>query len=345
MDLWKYLKQSNKPIVLYGMGNGADRILDVLEQIGVKAQGVFASDGFVRHQSFRGFMVCSYEEIKAQFREMVVLLSFGTHRMDVMENVRRIMQEQEVYAPDVPVAGKTLFDEDFVLQNRGKFEQVYIMLADDQSKKVYENVIRAKLTGKIQYLFECQSEPKEAYETLGLSLNEQYLDIGAYTGDTALRFAQWTNNQYGCIDAVEPDRKNFEKLVKNTDGLFNVNCHHCCLDQKVGKCFFAMDGGRKSRSINSGGGIVAAETVDHLFSDRTFTWVKMDVEGMENAVLQGASNLINRCRPKMDVAAYHRSEDLFSIPLLIQKICPNAKVYLRHFPSLPAWDTNFYFKW
>ncbi len=345
MELWKYLKQSNKPIVLYGMGNGANRILDVLEQRGIKAQGVFASDGFVRHQSFRGFTVCSYEELKTQLGEMIVLLSFGTHRADVMDNVRRIMQEQEVYAPDVPVAGETLFDEDFLCQNREKLEQVYIMLADDQSKKVFENVIRAKLTGKIQYLFDCESDPKEAYDTLGLNLNEQYLDIGAYNGDTALRFARWTQYKYSRIDAVEPDRKNFEKLLKNTAELPNINCYHCCLDQTIGERVFAMDGGRKSHSIASGIGKIAAETVDHLFLGRSFTWIKMDVEGMENAVIQGASSLIKRCKPKMDVAAYHRSEDLFSIPLLIQEICPNVKVYLRHFPSLPAWDTNFYFKW
>ena len=31
MELWKRLKTAKKPIVLYGMGNGADRILDAME--------------------------------------------------------------------------------------------------------------------------------------------------------------------------------------------------------------------------------------------------------------------------------------------------------------------------
>lgn len=345
MELWKYLKQSDKPIVLYGMGNGADRILDVLGQRGIKAEGVFASDGFVRHQSFRGFTVCSYDELKTKFGDMVVLLAFGTHRPEVMNNVRQIMKEQEVYVPDVPVAGNTLFDEEFVRTNRTNFEKVYIMLADEQSKKVYKNVIRSKLTGEIQPLFDCETEPREAYDILGLGSDEQYLDIGAYTGDTVLRFLEWTKNIYQSIDAVEPDRKNFAKLLKNTQEMCNVHCHHCCLDETLGERIFAMDGGKKSHSIMSGQGIVVAETVDHLFGNKNFSLVKIDVEGMENAVLRGATTMIKRCRPKMDVAAYHRSEDLFSIPLLIQELCPGAKVFLRHFSSLPAWDTNFYFKW
>ena len=35
-DLWKYLKDCKKPIVLYGMGNGADKIITVLESRGIK---------------------------------------------------------------------------------------------------------------------------------------------------------------------------------------------------------------------------------------------------------------------------------------------------------------------
>ena len=30
-DLWSYLQTVKKPIVLYGMGNGADKIIDVLK--------------------------------------------------------------------------------------------------------------------------------------------------------------------------------------------------------------------------------------------------------------------------------------------------------------------------
>ena len=47
-ELWQYLKQTDKPIVLYGMGNGADKIIKVLEEKEIRYNGVFASDGFVR---------------------------------------------------------------------------------------------------------------------------------------------------------------------------------------------------------------------------------------------------------------------------------------------------------
>ena len=35
-DIWQYLKTDKKPIVLYGMGNGADKIIKALERVSVK---------------------------------------------------------------------------------------------------------------------------------------------------------------------------------------------------------------------------------------------------------------------------------------------------------------------
>ncbi len=344
MELWKYLKNNKKPLVLYGTGNGADRIIDELNRRDIPIHGIFASDGFVRHQNFRGFTVGSYGELKEEFGEMTVLLSFGTHRPDVIDNVLKIMTEQEVFCPDVPVAGGELFDEAFLEKHYRAFEQVYIMLCDDQSRKVYKNVLRSKLTGEIMPLLECASEPKEAYELLSLSSDEAYLDIGAYTGDTVERFVEWTNGYYKLIHAVEPDQKNYKKLIENTKRFRDVFCYNCCLGDRIGMANFSMDGGRKSRAISEGVSVVA-ETVDHLLDDQKISLIKMDVEGMEKSVIQGAANMIKRHKPKMDIAAYHRADDLFALPLLLKNIQPDFQLYLRRFSSLPAWDMNYYIKW
>ncbi|MBR4958721.1 MAG: FkbM family methyltransferase, partial [Phascolarctobacterium sp.] len=57
VSVWERLQQTDKPIVLYGMGNGADKIVDWCEANAVKIAGSFASDEFVRGQVFRGFKV------------------------------------------------------------------------------------------------------------------------------------------------------------------------------------------------------------------------------------------------------------------------------------------------
>ena len=63
-DLWEYLSEVRRPIALYGTGDGADKIISVLERYGLKDLiiAVFASDGFVRDRMFHGFKVISYSE-------------------------------------------------------------------------------------------------------------------------------------------------------------------------------------------------------------------------------------------------------------------------------------------
>ena len=139
-ELWQYLKTTNKPIVLYGMGNGADKIIAVLEKYGIPFKGVFASDGFVKDKEFHGFKISTYGELKEKFGEMIVLLCFGSAREEVIENVKRIANEQEVYAPEVPVIGGGLFTEQYLRENLSDFEEVYKRLADDKSKQTFINI-------------------------------------------------------------------------------------------------------------------------------------------------------------------------------------------------------------
>lgn len=51
-DVWQILQLTDKPVVLYGMGNGADQIIDLCDRMQIKVAGIFASDEFVRGQVF-----------------------------------------------------------------------------------------------------------------------------------------------------------------------------------------------------------------------------------------------------------------------------------------------------
>ena len=112
-DLWQYLKNAEKPIVLYGTGDGADKILNVMAEKGIKASGVFASDGFVRKRVFREMPVLSYKEAVKTYGDMIILIAFGSSLPDVIENFVKLSLLHETYVPDVPVAGGELFDIDF----------------------------------------------------------------------------------------------------------------------------------------------------------------------------------------------------------------------------------------
>ena len=341
MDLWNYLKTTKKPILLYGMGDGADKIISVLNNYGIKISGVFASDGFVRKKIFHGFEVGDYSTAKAKFGDMIVLLCFGTSLSEVIANIKRIASEQEFYAPDVPVYGNTLFNREYVQNNMDEFRSIYNILADDISRKVFENTVRYKLSGDIKYLFDCESSPDEPFESfLKLNNNETYFDLGAYRGDTVADFLSRVND-YSKIVAVEPDIKTFNKLTQATSNIKNIQNINAAVTDKCGTIEFDMNASRGSSAKS--GDLVTAVSIDSLLKYGVPTFIKMDIEGQELAAISGAERTISDHSPKMQIAAYHRSEDFITLPKAVLQINSNYKVYIRHFPCLPSWDINYYF--
>ena len=341
-DLWNYLKEANKPIVLYGMGNGADKIISVLNRYGIKISGVFASDGFVRQKVFHGFNVTDYKTAKETFCDMIVLVCFGSSLPDVIANIKRIADEQELYAPDVPVYGDVLFNMEYAILNRERLENIYNRLADDTSKKVFQNAVMYKLTGRIDYLFECETPCDEVYQNiLKFNDNETYFDLGAYRGDTVAEFLSVVSD-YNKIVAVEPDLKTYNKLCVATESVKNITNVNACVSDIDGEIKFEMNGSRGS-TIGKGESIINSVTIDTLTRMNIPTYIKMDIEGAEAIAIRGGENTIINHKPKMHIAAYHRSEDLFDIPERILSLRTDYKIYLRQFPSLPCWDMSYYF--
>ena len=151
--LWEYLQTVQKPIVLYGMGNGADAILDRCAQLNIPVAGVFASDEFVRGQEFRGYKVKTYKEMQAEWGSFVILIAFASERPEILRRFFHLAEEQETYAPHLPLFGDTtVVTPSWIRENRGVLERVYGKLADDASRQVMEDILRYKLTGKLDFL-------------------------------------------------------------------------------------------------------------------------------------------------------------------------------------------------
>lgn len=339
-NVWDVLKDSGKPVILYGMGLGAEKIMDTLALYGVEVDGIFASDDFVRGHSFRGFKVMKYSEVCEKFGDFNVVLCFATHLDEVIDNIVKINAEHTVFAPDVPVAGGGLFSREFVKENEEKFDLVYSRLADNESRRVYLDIINFKISGKIDYLLNSFCDKGEVYrDILKLGESENIVDLGAYDGDTIAEFLNATGGNYGYITALEPDEKNFKKLLKNTEELDNISCLNTGAWDKKDTLIFDTKAGRNSRLSGEGAGV---EVIDVDSLEIATTFIKMDIEGSELKALCGLEKTIKTHSPKLYICAYHRNEDLFTLPLKILEYNNNYKIYFRHSKYIPAWESNFY---
>ena len=343
--LWERLRETEKTVVMYGMGNGADKILSVCERYGVTVSDFFASDGFVRGHSFHGKRVQSYSEVKEKYgaENIIVLLSFASSLPDVLENFKRVASECEMYAPDVPVCGDELFTYEFAKAHADEIRRAYDLLADDESRRIFENTIAYKLTGDISYLFDAESDKDEVYRSL-LRADEirTYADLGAYNGDTIRELMAYAPNLSEVV-AFEPDRRSFRKLSEFCDTLTHptVEKINAAAWNERATLTFGDEGNRNSGLFAKGKSVeVAAISLDEVMEGRAVDYVKYDVEGCEREALMGSKDTILSCKPRLLVSAYHRSEDVFALPLQIAAMRPDYKIYLRRYPYVPAWDLN-----
>ncbi len=351
--LWDYLKQTKKKIVLYGMGDGAEKIKSVLDDIGAEVADVMASDGFVRGHSFFGVRVKTLSEIEELYGDdFLILLCFGTQFPEVLEHIYEIDGRHELYAPSVPVVGEGLFTPEYAKEHRNEFKQVYDILADEQSRKVFESVIRYKISGKLDHLRECETPSEEKFELLRIGVEEIYADLGAYNGDTIVEFLNETSMQFKKMYAMEPDMKNYHKLKRRLYmiGSAMLEAYNVGAWNEDTSMMFSLRAGRSSRAVPEVGEDynparfreIKMMKLDTMLRGEDATYIKYDVEGSETQAIEGSRETISRCRPKLNVALYHRNEDMFALPLMIYGINKKYRMFMRHHPYVPDWDTNLY---
>ena len=330
--------KSALPVVIYGMGNGADKVIDEFEKLHIPVLGVTASDDFVRGQNFRGFTVKKLSEFEGDF---ILCPAFGSSIPSVMEHLFSLNEKYRLIYPVVPVFGNEIFDRDFLVANEDKINAAYNLFGE-KSKRIYEKCLRFIYGGDLDDLRDATSEKDEIFENF-LCLNEKdsFLDLGAYRGDTIEEFLKYTGGKYGEIIGVEPDEKTYNKMLEKLKVLQSFTPVCAAVSDKDGVVNFSSFAGRQS-AISHIGKEKKSVTIDALCESKNITYIKMDVEGAELAAICGGEKTIREKKPKLNIALYHRTSDIFEIPLAVHKLNPNYEFEIRKHPYIPCWDMNLY---
>ena len=171
--------------------------------------------------------------------------------------------------------------------------------------------------------------------------DEVLVDVGGYTGDTALDFVSWNerfNKKYGKINIIEGDPRNIRACRENMEinRVENYKIYECLAGNIKGSISFYSDMGCGSGiyDVASSRGRkmdVRMERLDDILLHDKCTFLKIDVEGAEMEVLAGAEQLIKNNRPRIAICVYHRFIDFLVLPFRILSIIPACKMYLRHY--------------
>lgn len=170
-------------------------------------------------------------------------------------------------------------------------------------------------------------------------------EIGANFGAHTVNLAKLVGPS-GAVHAIEPQRLVFQALCGNMalNGLTNVWCYHLAVGKERGHIVVppldymkAANIGGLSLSSDGPGERVQLARLDDLLDVPALQFVKIDVEGMEQDVLEGARELIAKHRPGLYVEN-DRREKSASLIRLIQSL--DYRLYW-HLPPLVNPD-NYY---
>ncbi|MEM5384666.1 FkbM family methyltransferase [Paraburkholderia phymatum] len=165
--------------------------------------------------------------------------------------------------------------------------------------------------------------------TFTMGPEEIFCDIGAHVGSTIRKLLTATHWSYDTIYAFEPDAINYGALSKGVfTNLERFKASNIALSDTRSVLSFSETGTMGSRLDNTGNVQVQASTLDDEVPRATF--IKMDVEGHEVKILQGARRLIASSKPRMAITGYHYADDLLNIANLVHEIEPRYRFRLRH---------------
>ena len=345
-DMWDSLSSEKRPIVVYGMGNGADKLIRRFEKYGIEIADFFASDGFVRGHLFHGKRVKSFSEICEEYKDFVIVLSFATRIDSVLSMLSEMDRTYDLYIPDMPVAGEDeYFDKDFYNSNYESILRAYERLSDEESRSCFAAVVNYKLYGKMKYLSNAYSKTEELYSVLPLETISVMIDAGAYNGDTAREAKEYFPNLRKVI-AIEADKRNFKKLLKYSEAEEDVEivAINAAVWNENGEGSFSSSGNRNS-SVNSTSSFEHKEQEVRLIcinsvTDEKIDYVKYDVEGAEREALLGSLEKVKKDRPSLLVSLYHRSRDIFDIINLLSDSLTDYDFKLRRLLCVPAWELD-----
>lgn len=226
----------------------------------------------------------------------------------------------------------------------GDFVWLYGRLADFRSKKT----LYAVLNNWYAYDTKTASQVREYafdeyfdHDIIPNAHDEVFVDLGAYFGESTLSFIlNYGKESYRKIYCYEITPSVFSELKKTLSVFPNIDCRHKGVSDREGvmKIAFCPASVSANSLSDEGDGEVAVTSLD-LDIDEPVTIIKADIEGGEQRALAGARRHIENEHPKLLFSVYHRNEDMWKIPRIIDGMSDDYKFFLR-FKGLATYPTE-----
>ncbi|XOB61069.1 FkbM family methyltransferase [Campylobacterota bacterium DY0563] len=300
-------------------------------------------DDFTRVQKSRKKEILDINQIDKN--SIVLWVSWGSP-LEVKEKLDSMGIENISYLAFYKYSSFTLpfapfmddFEEDFK-QNKEQYEKIFNLLEDEKSRTIFQKVLNFKITGDYSFMKGFTNNHDEQYfdkEIIPNIKNICFVDGGGYVGDTIPNIV---NNfpDYKKIYSIEPNKLHINIAKKKFADIPNIEFIECGLSNKKIMAEDNISLNNCDHNYNA----LNTDTLDNIIKDKV-DFIKMDIEGAEQAAIEGAKQTIKKFKPILAICIYHKAEDWYKIPQMVLSIDSGYKLYLRHYME-GIYETVLYF--
>jgi len=305
-------------------------------QVAISRLKTVSLGGFYNHaRKNPGTTLVSFYDLSSGHMAIKKLDSIGRYNIEIRDHYNFFLEH------NIPFMFVPSRDErETILNARKEWAEFRSHLTDDfsrQSLDCYLAAIETKDMTKMIPVFvdtECIYFNRLSRKfSLVPELSEVYVDIGAWDGDTVSKFVDCAGT-YKAIYAFEPFKKAFAILKERQFYLDNFYPYDLAVSNFTGELELvqaATSSRTPSENLPEGAAIekVSCTKLDDLVDEATL--IKVETEGHEVAALEGAANLIRKCKPDMVVQCYHYPLDPIRILEQVNKIHKYKHIAIRFY--------------
>ncbi|WP_419769107.1 MAG: FkbM family methyltransferase [Candidatus Marinarcus sp.] len=231
------------------------------------------------------------------------------------------------------------FKEDF-LANKEVYKKTYKLLADETSKTVFEKVLNFKISYDLTFMQGFTNNHEAQYfdkEIIPEIKNIRFVDGGGYVGDTLKEIIK-NYPDFNTIYCIEPNALHMNIAKRDFGHIQNIHFINCGLGNKKELDTTSQEAQNncdhhyQAQSIN---------TLDNLINEKV-DFIKLDIEGAEQAAIEGAKQTIVNSHPILAICIYHKAQDWYKVPQKVLEIRNDYDIYLRHYME-GIYETVMYF--
>lgn len=324
----------SKPVWIFGAGGFARALGEVLLNEGFQVYGFVTSnttDTKLLELPVVGWSDITWENVQLAMGVFSHMTSYTKILNEATEaGFSKVFMPWELYAQFEKQLGWRywLTPLNYITDNLNKVQSVAGMLADSESVECLLNVLLFR-TGQLPHYADYKSQDRHYFNSISTEHLKKkkikIIDGGAYTGDSYQEAKE--NLKIETAYLFEPDPKNFARLTQSVGD--DAICYPHALSDVNKTITFAGGVGPSSAATDHGDIKIEATSMDAFFPTQHIDFVKLDIEGSEADALRGAKNLLQRCRPVVAMALYHRPGDMWELPLLLNQLVNDYKFYIR----------------